>query len=1493
MALNGIPISNYQEIGDSLPVLNNSFVSLDTRLESTSSTFYLTIDTLSSLQSNAVLLSSSLHSKVKELSTSADLSFQALSSLNTDISTLTSSFVNIIDPLSSASTLAILTLPLSAKANISHIHTYGQTNTNAIGLAAATHTHAQSSISDFYKRGFTFQENSLSGIVNIDVLNNTSFVSLGFGYGPLYFNIRGNNTTALSSVLNVGESTEVSVVNTYYPTYKIGTFNGTTYLSADYNPSFDLGASNFSIEAWVNLSNVTAQAVLISMWNATGTANSNQWMFYVQNGLPTFVYSLNGQSVAGTATGPAVTVNTWTHVAVQRSGDRYTVYTNGIPSNTTTLTSGSYFLNNEPLAIGYVRNNAANYTTIAGRFTGSVYNLTLRLNQFVFSTPITTPSTKFLADANTSLLAFQSRDTYLDESFTSNTLTINNPPATVSQRTRYISTTNYDGVVACGGTFTLFQDMATTRVNGCGNNEFNQLAFFGSSLLKSAISVRYPTLSYNVETTKKVVCGLNCTFFIYEDDTVWAVGENLYGQLGIGTGEYVTTPTYVTSNVKDVACGDGFTLFLKRDGTVWGSGNNGSGQLGLGTLISTYSPTKITSFANKIIEIAAGGTHSLFVDELGQAWACGNNTFRQLGDQTTTSRNTPVQVWQAGVGFLTGVTKIAAGGIHSLFLKSDGSVFGCGFNQNGELGLGDNLPKNSATYIFGDTSNPVTFIAAGDGFSLFSKSDYTIWGCGNNNHGQLGDGTTINKNIPSQAFINISGTEDVVEISGIHTSWAARHSVITGRVSGSRFTVRPTRSTVRMWTCGENTYGQLGDGTTVDKYTPIVLGDITASVAILPKIVATGGLSPSVFYFFSDIILSNGYASLGQRGNPNHNTNINYTPFVPVELKNVTHIEASFSGESTWFFRSDGTIWACGNNIHNTLNVDSSSTDYFRQILLTEVISIKGGDDYSLFLKNNGTVWSCGYNNRGQLGLGNTTTTTTPTQISTLTGITKIAAGFSHSLFLKNDGTVWACGYNLYGWLGDGTTTQRTTPVQVLSLTGIVDIVAGQYNSYFLKNDGTVWVCGYNNFGQLGLNLSLTSFRSTPTQIPTLTGITKISIGGGSNPLVVFLKNDGTVWGCGFNAGAVLYGAGGAASTYAVPIQVSLPPNIIDVAAHAYNLICATSNDYYVRGNIEYGLGQTSVTSYSPYYNQVFFCPLQQFKMYTSLYNISLAANQYVSVANNAAFTMGTGNFTVECFWTTPTTFGTSGSQYIWCLGMANGTNTGLLLHAPFNGNLRLTSAGAVLGTSTIACAPSTVYHLAVVRNGTNLRLYIDGNIAISVTNSTNFTSNASNGFTVGADIQPTVVNSAQPQSFSQVRVVKGQAVYTFSSFTPPVTPSSLRVSTVGELTILQRSTPFVDFSTSPKPIYLGAGGPTAASMPAAIGYEYGAPINYGLSGINIDNVSQPVMWLNGTSTPVSVIDSNEFWKFNITRTDIPELPYYIIGSVEKYSPAYLANNYI
>jgi alpha-tubulin suppressor-like RCC1 family protein len=145
--------------------------------------------------------------------------------------------------------------------------------------------------------------------------------------------------------------------------------------------------------------------------------------------------------------------------------------------------------------------------------------------------------------------------------------------------------------------------------------------------------------------------------------------------------------------------------------------------------------------ATKVTAVAAGEYHSLFLKSDGSLWAMGANNFGQLGDGTYNQTNRPEQI------VASGVTAIAAGYYHSLFLQSDGSLWAMGYNTSGQLGDGTYNQTNRPEQI---VASGVTAIAAADDHSLFLKSDGSLWAMGYNAHGELGDGTYTKTNRPEQ-----------------------------------------------------------------------------------------------------------------------------------------------------------------------------------------------------------------------------------------------------------------------------------------------------------------------------------------------------------------------------------------------------------------------------------------------------------------------------------------------------------------------------------------------------------------------------------------------------------------------------------------------------------------------------------------------------------------------------------------------------------------------
>ena len=324
--------------------------------------------------------------------------------------------------------------------------------------------------------------------------------------------------------------------------------------------------------------------------------------------------------------------------------------------------------------------------------------------------------------------------------------------------------------------------------------------------------------------------------------------------------------------------------------------------------------------------------------------------------------------------FKWNVKQVEASLYYTMILLTDGSLWACGDNGRGQLG--DDTTTDCSTPK--QVMTGVAAVSAGNVHTMILKTDGTLWACGWNNQGQLGDGTTTDRSTPKQVMT------DVAAVS------AGRYHTMILKTDGS------------LWACGGNHYGQLGDGTTTDCSTPKqVMTDVAA--------VSAG--------WYHNMIL-----------------------------------------------KTDGTLWACGWNDYGQLGDDTTTSRSTPKQVMTGVAAVSAGTAHTMILKTDGTLWACGWNDYGQLGDDTTTNRSTPKQV--MIGVAAVSAGEYHTMILKTDGSLWACGRNDYGQLGDGTTTNCSTPKQVM--TDVADVSAGGYHTMILKTDGTLWACGRNYHWQLG-----------------------------------------------------------------------------------------------------------------------------------------------------------------------------------------------------------------------------------------------------------------------------------------------------------------------------------------------------------------------------------------------------------------------------------------
>ena len=543
-----------------------------------------------------------------------------------------------------------------------------------------------------------------------------------------------------------------------------------------------------------------------------------------------------------------------------------------------------------------------------------------------------------------------------------------------------------------------------------------------------------------MDNVVQVAAGRYHTLAIKADGSLWAWGYNYYGQLGDGTSgsdNNKTTPVKIMDNVAQVAAGEYSTFAIKEDGSLWAWGNNSYGQIGDGTARSKNIPVKVME---DVIMVTGGDDNSFFLKNDGTLWGCGHINYlglmqsganyyistpiqimKDVSQVVSKSNNTlcistdgKVMVWgdntsgQLGSAFIdyliptkvpmSGKTGFVAAGTNSSFvISTSGDLYGCGANEDGELGLGDCYSKTNYSVI----SSNIVQVAAGDYHTLAIKADGSLWAWGYNGSGRLGDGTTDKKTVP------VKVVEDVVQVAagGYHT--------LAVKADGS------------LWAWGYNGYGQLGDGTTVGKKTPIKVMEKVVQVA--------AGGSHTLAVKEDGSLWAWGYNNYGQIGDGTSGSDNNKTTPVKI-MDNVVQVAAGYY--HTLAVKADGSLWAWGYNLYGQLGDGTSGSANSKATpvkIMDNVSHVAAGGYHTLAVKADGSLWAWGANSDGQLGDGNMDYRK-PTPIKIMDNVVQIAAGDYHTLAVKADGSLWAWGYNYYGQLGQGTKGFSETPIQIMKI---------------------------------------------------------------------------------------------------------------------------------------------------------------------------------------------------------------------------------------------------------------------------------------------------------------------------------------------------------------------------------------------------------------------------------------------------------------------------
>lgn len=308
--------------------------------------------------------------------------------------------------------------------------------------------------------------------------------------------------------------------------------------------------------------------------------------------------------------------------------------------------------------------------------------------------------------------------------------------------------------IASGGYHTIILKGDGTLL-ATGKNSSGQLGIPNQYYLQAFTQVD------NINNVKDIACGYSHSIILKNDGTLWSCGDNSSGELGLNlNSNSINIFTQINiSDVKSISCTYDTTIVLKNDGTLWGCGDNTNGTLGLGTQsldrFRTLQPIK-TNTSN--VKNIYGDYHTSYILKNDDTlWATGSLTYDEDKYHFGFGDSIPPILTYTQIN--DNVKDVYLNSLSVIVLKKDGTLWGSGRNGSGELGLGDNLRRSTFTQINFDTSN-IKKICTAYTNTFILQNDGTLWGCGFNVVGGLGLGDNVNRNVFTK--IPVSDIADII-----------------------------------------------------------------------------------------------------------------------------------------------------------------------------------------------------------------------------------------------------------------------------------------------------------------------------------------------------------------------------------------------------------------------------------------------------------------------------------------------------------------------------------------------------------------------------------------------------------------------------------------------------------------------------------------------------------------------------------------------------------
>ena len=746
-----------------------------------------------------------------------------------------------------------------------------------------------------------------------------------------------------------------------------------------------------------------------------------------------------------------------------------------------------------------------------------------------------------------------------------------------------------------GGQPWSFRAIASGRSHTCAISIDGKMYCWGNNysgaLGDTTTTSRYvPTAVQNYDTFVKLSLGADHSCATKSNGSLWCWGSNAAGQLGDGTLTNATSPVLVSglSTVRSFAAGISHTCAVDADGRAacWGSAESGKVGDGLDSVRPT--PVKVSG-TTPFTSLSAGGWHTCGRTSSGTTSCWGWNAKGQLGDGTTTDKASPALVGAGGS--TTQFTKVSGGLYHTCALTSAGAAWCWGSGQYGGLGDGRSGTGTMASTPVAVTGGQIfTTISAGYESACATDASSGVWCWGAKNGAmpwQPGIATT-----PERAMI---GGSIVAVASGYYTAQVryctpgycngidppitypniTPASLVAG---GNHFCGLTTASDAWCW--GDNTNGQLGNGTTstngASGPVQVAGGQKFASLAAGGSFTC-GLTSDGTAYCWG----WGGYGTLGNGATDSYKL----TPYPVATILKFTALTAG--AEHACGIAKDSATYCWGNAYHGqvgdgTVGYRLAPTLVMGQTPPTPTptvpsafSSVAAGSGHACGLSASGVAWCWGAGASGQIGDGANTSRATPVAVWNFPAFRALALGGMHTCGIAIASGTYCWGDNRSGQLGNGASGQgmkhlnQSSPVAVVSDVSFTSLAAGWVHTCGLTAQGDAYCWGDRYSGQVGDGLVSGYERERTSPVKVSGGLKFTSITAGGNHTCGLTASGGAYcWG--WNTSGQV-GNGSTTNQY-TPVAVSGSVTFRSLAAHGYHTCgIAMTGDAYCWGRNDSG----------------------------------------------------------------------------------------------------------------------------------------------------------------------------------------------------------------------------------------------------------------------------------------------------------------------------------